>query len=123
MPDVKSEPTGGYYVKTTAGEDQNQYVKLASIISNNDLDFILTLEAENGLWKLDRISKANSNGTKDYGLCQLNSAYHWNFIQSDDFKDAEKQLKYCYEVFKKRPGAFYGYFRRNNHKWMFEMKN
>jgi hypothetical protein len=117
-PEVKLLP---YYVKTTAGDDQNQYVKLASKISGNNLDFILTLEAENGLWTLDRMSPKNKNGTRDYGLCQLNSQYHWNFIQSADFRDAEKQLQYCYEVFKKRPGAFYGYFKRLNHKAKFKL--
>lgn len=107
------------YQKYKVGEDQNSIIRLASNISHNDLDFISTLEAENGLWKIDRKSRPNSDGTRDYGLCQLNSAYHKSFIQSRDFKQTPLQIKYCLAIFKQRPTAFYGYYHRNEMKSKF----
>lgn len=117
---VKAQ-TGNVYVKKDVGEDQQQYVRIASQISNNDLDFLLTLEQENGLWTPNRKHPINSNGSRDYGFCGLNSTYHWDFIKSPDFKDPEKQLRYCYEVFRSRPTAFYGYKVRNKHKSKFQL--
>lgn len=112
-----------FYVKTTAGEDQNQMIKLASEISNNNLDFILTLEQENGLWTAERVHKMNRNGTTDYGFCGLNSRYHWNFIQSEGFRDPKTQLEYCYNIFKQKPNRFYGYRIRNKHRWKFKLES
>lgn len=83
------------------------------------------LEAENGLWSVDRKHKSNSNGTHDYGLCGLNSAYHMDFIKSKDFKDPEKQLKYCFDLYSgyKKKGIigkrFYGWNSRLKHKSKF----
>jgi len=113
--------SGPFYLKTTAAEDQNQYIRLASEISSNDFDFILTLEQENGLWTLDRVHGPNRNGTTDHGFCGLNSAYHWNYIKSDAFKDPRNQLEYCYNIFKQKPGRFYGYRIRNKHRWKFKL--
>ncbi len=84
-------------------------------------DFIYTLEAENGHWDPNRPSIAvGSNGYRDVGLCQLNRKYHSNFIDSKDFGDYKKQIKYCWEVWKdaEKKGrlrtTFYGY--NNIHK-------
>lgn len=101
--------------KITAGADQNQYVMLASQISGHNKDFILTLNAENGLWNPARVSPPNSNGTRDWGFCQLNSQYHWDFITSDEFKDAKKQLEYCWNIYKDKPYRFYGHDVRLKH--------
>lgn len=103
-----------WYEKKDVGEDQNQYVRMAAQISDNNLAFLATLNQENGLWKIDRVSPKNKNGTRDYGFCQLNSTYHWNFINSDGFKDPKTQLEYCWNVYQKRPTAFYGYYKRAN---------
>ena len=46
------------------------------------------------------ISPPNRNGTRDYGFCQLNSAYHSKFINSEDFKDPYKQIDYCLSVYR-----------------------
>jgi hypothetical protein len=113
------EPKLTYYQKHNVGQDQNQIIKYASIATANNLDFISTLEAENGLFSIDRVSKPNRNGTKDYGLCQLNSRYHSNFIKSADFKDYKKQIDYCWKVYQKRPTAFYGYYKREKVKSRF----
>lgn len=61
-------------------------------------ELIYTFTVENGGWIIDRRSPPNSNGTRDYGLCQLNYRWHKNFIDSDDYHDPHKQLEYCLEV-------------------------
>lgn len=107
------------YEKKDVGEDQNQYVRMASKISNNDLDFLATFNAENGLFNPFRKHPfANKDGSRDYG-CGLNSTYHLKFIRSADFKDAHKNIQYCYDIFKKRPTAFYGYYKREEQKKLF----
>lgn len=64
------------------------------------IDFVLTLEAENWLWKWDRRSMIIwANWHWDYGLCQLNYQWHKPFIDSEEFKDPYKQLDYCNWVF------------------------
>lgn len=109
------------WVKKNVGEDQQQWVRIASQISNNDIDFITTLNQENGLWTPNRIHPKNKNGTRDYGFCGLNSQYHSKFIKSEEFKDGRKQLEYCYKVYKGRKTAFYGYGVRKNSINKFEL--
>ena len=105
--------------KHTAGEDQNQYVRIAAEISGNDLDFLATFDAENGLFDPFRLHPTpNSNGTRDWG-CGLNSQYHSNFINSPEFKDPYKNIQYCYNIYKEKPTRFYGYNRRESHKKYF----
>lgn len=59
---------------------------------------ILTWNAEN--WWRNKLAKntANKNGTHDWWLCQLNSAYHKKFIKSEWFNNPLAQLEYCNEV-------------------------
>lgn len=95
------------------------------------LDFLLTLEGENGLWKWDRKSgMVGANGYSDYGLCQLNGQYHAKFIFANganlkagwwhDFKDPYKQIDYCLGVWKdaiaknRIKTTFYAYNVRHN---------
>lgn len=93
---------------------QNEIMRYAYRLSNNK-DFLYTLRAENGTIDPNRRSNIiGANGYYDYGLCQLNYQWHSNFIDSDEFNDWRKQIEYCYEVFKKRPGAFYGYYKRHS---------
>lgn len=61
--------------------------------------FVLTMNAENWGWNMKARPK-NNNGTTDNWLCQLNSAYHSKFINSDDFQDPQKQIDYCLSVWK-----------------------
>ena len=58
-------------------------------------NFILTLNSENWWRNKDIVSPQNWNWTRDYGLCQLNSAYHSNFINSSHFADPYRQIEYC----------------------------
>lgn len=80
-------------------------------------NFILTLNSENWWRNKDKESPKNSNWTKDYGLCQLNSAYHSSFIKSEDFKDPYKQIEYCLWVWIDAKNKWkmprYGYYKRN----------
>lgn len=66
------------------------------------IEFVSLIECENGNWNPNAVSE-----TKDYGLCQLNYKYNKKFIDSEDFKDAYKQLDYCYEKFKVNPKLWY----------------
>lgn len=106
--------TEKYYKKTTAGDDQNHVVKLASEISKNDLDWILTLDAENGNWDMYRKHpNRNRDGSWDYA-CGLNSYYHKDMISKiKDKSVSEKEiLTYCYQTYTQRKTAFNGYKRR-----------
>ena len=110
----------GRMIKKNASPQQQEKVDYAWKISK-DPDFIYTLEMENGLWTKNRLSnQVGINGYRDQGLCQLNRQYHLDFIMSPEFQDHEKQLDYCWEVYKnaKEGGrintTFYGY--NNRHK-------
>lgn len=81
--------------KHTAEEDQNQYVRYAAKISNNDLDFLATLDAENGLWTPDRIG----DGGHGHGFCQVDDRYHQNILDDPNFKDPFWQLDLCREMY------------------------
>jgi hypothetical protein len=61
-------------------------------------ELVRTWNAENGWWRWDAKNTANSNGTHDGGLCQLNSAYHAKFIKSKWFNNPLAQLDYCLQV-------------------------
>jgi hypothetical protein len=89
------------YTKLNVGEDQQQYVRYASQISDNDLHFLATLEAENGLWSHDRISTlVGSNGYRDRGFCQVNPGYHPGIFYDERFlSDPYWQLDKCYELY------------------------
>lgn len=106
------------YEKKKVGEDQNKLVRYASLISGNDLDWIMTLEAENGTFNMYRKHPVkNRNGTTDWA-CGLNSAYHKPMIEKIKAKSVtqEQVLEYCREVYLKRKTAFYGYKARLIHK-------
>lgn len=96
-----SAPKQCVYEKLNVSEDQNQYVRMASEISNNDLDFLALLEGENGLWTPDRKSKlVGSNGYRDVGYCQVNIGFHPEIYFDKRFKDPRWQLEQCYKLYK-----------------------
>lgn len=102
------------YQKKKVDDDQNHVVRLASQISNNDLDWILTLESENGIWDLYRKHpNRNKDGSYDYS-CGLNSYYHKDMISKIKAKTVNETeiLNYCYKVYNERKTAFYGYKKR-----------
>jgi len=105
--------------KLGASPEQQKIINYAYEQTKN-LDFIYTLEAENGLWEPTRNSmRLGANGYRDMGLCQLNRQYHSPFIDSKEFRDYKAQIHYCYEVYQKAEAkgrlntTFYGYNRRH----------
>ena len=113
------------------GDERNKYITYTAnkLIENgfdNWKDILATFQQE-GDWQAGALNTANSNGTHDSGLCQLNSAYHSKFIESEDFKDPYKQIDYCVSVAvdaknKNRPigKVWYGYANRSKHIEKFE---
>lgn len=114
--------------KTSVGEDSHQHEKINHIleVSNNDKDFLFTLEAENGQFDPFAVNW-NTNGSFDKGLCQLNSNYHLDYINGTDFPDWRKQVYYCYDIYldakqkNRLSTTFYGYnvrHQRANGKYL-----
>jgi len=111
--------------KNGASKEQNEWIKYA--FSRCGLDCVTTWQAESG-WVLERRGNTiNANGTRDYGLCQMNSLYHskWIFKNgkngefSEHFKNPYQQLDRCIGIWndaKKRgrlKTTFYAYNVRN----------
>ena len=88
------------------------------------LDFVRTLDAENGGRAKTLQSKVrDANGREhSYWLCQLNKDRHASFLKSQDFDNYYNQIDYCWDVrtdweqIKKKKGAtnpFHAYYVRN----------
>lgn len=75
------------------------------------IDFVLMIECENGNRDQYAISK-----TRDYWICQLNYRYNKEFINSEWYKDVNKQLEYCYEKWKINPKLWYWPTRKINNQ-------
>jgi len=84
--------------------------------------FILVLNSENG-WRNHNAWNKNNNWTKDWGIGQLNSKYHWDFINSEHFKNPLSQIDYTLWVWKdasmknKMPRYWY-WPRHKRDKWI-----
>lgn len=115
-----SASSGLHPLKKNSGGYTQELLRLAWEISP-DPNWIMTLEAESG-WRMDAVSP-----TGDHGLCQLNYAYHSQFINSVGFKDPKTQLLYCAQVYaeasrrRSLSSVFFGYNvrerTRNNFIW------
>jgi len=94
-------------------EEQQKIIDYAWKISH-DREFIYLLKAENGEISVDRKSPVNSNGYRDYGLCQINKGYHPGIVNDERFSDYKWQLDQCYRLYKGGT-TFYGLikYRRN----------
>lgn len=68
---------------------------MAAEISNNDLNFLALLDAENGRWAADRVGV-----TGDIGFCQIAPQYHPEIVNDPNFYHPEWQLKKCYDMYK-----------------------
>ena len=79
-------------MKRGASDEQQEWIDYA--FARCGRDCVEAWQAESG-WIMDRVSRKNRNGTRDWGICQQNSQYHWEFISSPAFKDPYKQLDYC----------------------------
>jgi len=97
-----SAPKQCVYEKLNVGEDQNQYVRLASEISDNDLDFLALAESENGRWDPKRKSNVvGVNGYSDFGLLQINRGWYLNIVTDKRFfTDIRWQIEQSYKLYK-----------------------
>jgi len=104
--------------KEDVGDDYNEKLRGWCDVSGNDIDFVKTMFAENGALNPVAVNW-NKNGSFDKGMCQLNSAYHLDYINGEDFKDWRKQQYYCRDVYVDAvergviTTRFYGYNVRN----------
>ncbi len=90
-------------------EAQNEVIRYAWQLSH-DLNFIYTLNGENGTWNYQRIHnpRGNTVGT-DMGLCGINSWFHPEIVTDPRFfSDEHWQLEQCYKMWKGSV-KFYGY--------------
>ncbi len=78
---VRVEKLGG-------GDEQQELVNYA--YERCGKDCVLTFQAESG-WRKDIVSRPNSNGTRDTGLCQMNEQYHSEYVYGVDYKTLKAQ--------------------------------
>jgi len=98
--------------------DQIQkYVQYAYKISNWNLDFVATLEAEN--WLRDPHRKAMIKSEDARWFCQLHRSWHKDVVDDPRFwSDPYWQLEQCWNKYKGWT-KFYWYYQRNKVKWRF----
>lgn len=98
------------------------YVRYAYKISGGDLDFVATLEAENGRRDPYRQSDVVSNGKREesYGFCQMMRKYHPEVNEKKFWEDPYYQLDVCYRKYKWGT-KFYGYNVRHKVKDRFDV--
>jgi len=99
-----------YPVKIGASEFQNEMIKYAWGISGKDFDFIKLIESESG-WVVDAVG-VNSGGSRDYGLCQINSYFHSQIVNDPKFNDWRWEIDTCYQMYEGGV-TFYGIHRIN----------
>jgi hypothetical protein len=84
-------------IKRKSGTDEQHKIVEYLWNKTQNIDLILTFERESGLDK--NAYNVNKNGSFDKGLCQVNSNYHLDWINSKDFKDIYKQMDYCIDLY------------------------
>jgi len=99
---------------------KNERISYLAEISNNDLDFIGTVLAENGALTIDATNR-NKNGSYDKWICQFNSQFRQEIIQDKRFSDWKWQSRKCLELY--RWGTrFYWYDNRYKFKKLLTLK-
>lgn len=99
-----------YHYGFTSGSVAQLYISYACLISNADQDFVLTMNAENGGWNIDRRSGLIwANWYYDYGLCQINKWYHPEIVNDKRFyTDYKRHIEQCRNLYKWGT-RFYGF--------------
>lgn len=98
-------------------EDQQRWIAYA--FTQCGIECVLAWEGESA-WILDRKgNKQNTDGSWDWGLCQLNNGNkdHRKFIHSKAYFDPYQQLDYCISVWKdaqKRPAKYSPWYAYRN---------
>lgn len=93
-------------------DEQNEKIAYAYKISGYDIDFIYTLNGENGLWTHDRIhdSSANTIGV-DMGF-GINSYFHPEIVTDPKFwSDWRWNIDRTYQLYANNT-TFYGYSKK-----------
>lgn len=98
-----------------SGSIVQSYVQYAYNISDGDMDFITTLEAENWLRNPQRQSEVRKDWVREdsWGFCMMHRAWHSDIV--DDarfFTDPYRQLDQCYKKYIWGT-TFYWYYHRN----------
>lgn len=113
-PPVVQEAIEPYPQLVGGTEAQNEVIRYAWEISGKKIDFIYTLNGENGRWDYQRVHnpRANTVGT-DMGLCGTNSWFHPEIVTDPRFfTDWKWQTDRCYQMW--AGGVkFYGYSTKN----------
>ena len=109
--------TKGFGIDT----DATKIINYAYEISDWDIDFVLTLKAENGWFDMHKQSNVHNNGKREdsWGLCQLNRRRHKNVVDNPLFWESRKyQVEVCWDKYKNGT-KFYGYNVRLKYKDLF----
>jgi len=98
---IEAKPSEKLCYKKDVDEDQQQYVRIAARISNNDTHFLALLNSENALWTPDRRHGQNKDGSYDWGFCGINEKWHPDAVNDERFfTDPEWQIQKCYDYYK-----------------------
>ena len=104
--------------------DATKIINYAYEISNGDMDFVLTLKAENGWFDIYKQSNVYdeygpNNREDSRGLCQLHRRWHSDIVDQPKFRDwYEYQVDACYEKYVGWT-RFYGYDVRERYRHLF----
>jgi len=105
-----------------ATQEMNDLVKRAWEISDQDFDFITTIDQESN-WNI----RAVGDGGDSFGLCQWNIRWHKNTVNDPNFHDPYWQLEKCYDYYSgvKNNGTItrrlYGYNNRKSRERNFNI--
>ena len=103
--EIWSETTTKFRVVHTGFPEDSivqTYVTWAFLISNGDFSFLALLDSESGSRDPQQRSHIKwANGTRDWGLCQISSYWHWNITKDPRFfTDVQRQIEQCYKLYK-----------------------
>lgn len=100
----KTEP--GQYWMWRGKENEGwkvEALKLASEVSDNNLEFIRKITGENGNMGHTDQSKVWKNGIREpsFGYCQIHKGYHPSIVNDERFfTDKRWQMETCYRLWK-----------------------
>ena len=105
--------------------DKNHIVRYASLVSDNNLDFLATLHHENGDWTVDGKSYGvGFDGQRAVGICQFYPLYNQHIINDPRFGDYKFQVDECWKKFQANPSMYFNAYSNGSylkHKDIFEL--
>ena len=110
------------YKKYSENDYHNLFVNYAYYISSGDMDFVLTLTAENTLRDYQRQSNVYNNWIREqsYWLCMIHRKRHSYIVDNPLFwSDAFRQLDRCLELYKAWT-PMYWFNKRRDYFYLFE---